>query len=159
MTDVVDPATRSRMMAGISAKNTKPEIQLRSLLHRRGFRFRLHRKDLPGKPDIVFPGYRAVSFINGCFWHGHDCNFFRLPKTRSDFWLKKIQGNRARDMRQLDELRLMGWRTLVIWECATRKGALMPVDALIDRVEHWLKIESDSIQIDAKGVHDKRQNK
>jgi DNA mismatch endonuclease (patch repair protein) len=147
------------MMAGISGKNTKPELQLRSLLHRRGFRFRLHRKDLPGRPDIVFPGYRAVIFINGCFWHGHDCHFFRLPKTRSDFWLEKIQGNRARDIRQLDELRLMGWRTLVIWECATRKGALMSVDALIDRVEHWLKFESDSIQIDAKGVHDKRQNK
>ena len=97
MVDVVDTATRSRMMAGIKGKNTKPEKLVRSLLHRQGFRFRLNVRDLPGKPDIVLPRYRAVIFVNVCFWHGHDCSRFKWPKTRTEFWRKKIEGNRTND--------------------------------------------------------------
>lgn len=141
------------MMSGIRSKNTKPELIVRSLLHRRGFRFRLHRKDLPGKPDIVLPRYKAVIFVHGCFWHGHECNFFHLPTTRTGFWMEKIQNNRERDLRQIENLRTMGWRTLVVWECATRKGTLLSPSDLGDCIEVWLKMRIDSIQIDAEGEH------
>ena len=99
MVDVVDTATRSRMMAGIKGKNTQPERLVRSLLHRKGFRFRLNVRELPGKPDIVLPSYHAVIFVNGCFWHGHDCVRFKWPKTRTDFWQHKIEGNRSNDQK------------------------------------------------------------
>lgn len=119
MADIVDRATRSRMMSGIRGKNTKPELIVRSHLHRSGLRFRLH-KNLPGRPDLVFPKYGAAVFVNGCFWHGHDCGAFRIPKTRSDFWEAKIMGNRARDARVNLELRRLGWRTFTVWECELR---------------------------------------
>lgn len=153
MTDVVDPATRSRMMAGIRSKNTKPELLLRSLLHRKGLRFRLHQKQLPGKPDIVFPRFRSVIFVHGCFWHGHCCELFRLPATRTDFWRDKIQENRVRDLAQLEMLRLSGWRTLVVWECATRGRSRLSLEELIDCIVDWLKDGDGSAQIDAGGIH------
>lgn len=153
MTDVVDPATRSRMMAGIRSKNTKPELLLRSLLHRKGLRFRLHQKQLPGRPDIVFPRFRSVIFVHGCFWHGHCCKLFRLPSTRTDFWRDKIQGNRARDLAQVEMLRLSGWRTLVVWECAIRGHSHLSVDELVDCIVDWLKSGVGSAQIDAGGIH------
>lgn len=156
MTDIVDSATRSRMMSGIGGKNTKPEIQVRSLLHRRGFRFRLHSKDLPGKPDIVFPRFKSVIFINGCFWHGHDCSLFRLPRTRTDFWAEKIQRNRSRDKRQIEELQLRGWRVLVLWECAIRKGTAVPIADLIEDVANWLECGSDLLEVDGRGFHGRR---
>jgi DNA mismatch endonuclease, patch repair protein len=121
MADVVDKATRSRMMAGIKGKNTKPEILVRKALHAEGFRFRLHVKDLPGKPDIVLPKYRAVIFVHGCFWHGHECKYFRWPTSRKNFWQSKIMGNRARDMRSTNFLRRNGWKVNTIWECQLRK--------------------------------------
>ena len=137
--DVVSPAVRSRMMAGIKGKNTKPELLLRSELHRRGFRFRLHRRDLPGRPDLVFPKRGAAIFVNGCFWHGHDCHLFRWPGTRPEFWRDKIGANIERDLRNRDELLAEGWRVAEIWEC-TLKGrerlspgeVLATVDAFID---------------------------
>lgn len=98
MVDIVDVSTRSRMMAGIKNRNTKPEILIRKLLHKKGFRFRLHVKDLPGKPDIVLPKYKALIFVNGCFWHGHiNCHLFKLPATRTEFWQAKITRNQAND--------------------------------------------------------------
>lgn len=97
MADVVDSATRSRMMSGIRGRNTKPEIMIRSLLHHHGFRFRLHVRDLPGKPDIVLPRHHAVIFVHGCFWHGHDCPLFKWPGTRADFWREKIGRNQSND--------------------------------------------------------------
>lgn len=120
MPDIVDPAMRSRMMAGIRGRNTKPEILIRSLLHRQGFRFRLHARNLPGKPDMVFPRYRAVIFVHGCFWHGHDCPLFKWPSTRPEFWREKIGRNQNNDNRTRTALITAGWRVGVVWECAIR---------------------------------------
>ena len=118
--DIVDAATRSRMMAGIPGKNTRPELQIRKALHRMGFRYRLHASRIPGRPDMVFKSYNAVVFVHGCFWHGHNCRFFRLPKTRSHFWRAKITQNRARDVIARNLIADLGWRQLVVWECALR---------------------------------------
>jgi DNA mismatch endonuclease, patch repair protein len=115
--DVVDKATRSRMMAGIKGKNTKPEVALRRGLHKLGFRFRLHAKHLPGKPDLVFPKFGSVIFVQGCFWHGHECAVFKWPKSNRQFWKKKIEGNRVRDSKNYKLLKLSGWRVLEVWEC------------------------------------------
>ncbi len=117
MADVVSPEVRSRMMSGIRGKDTKPEMIVRRGLHARGFRFRLHDKRLPGKPDLVFPKYSAVIFVHGCFWHGHNCHLFKWPKTREAFWRRKIEGNVLRYEEQLAKLTASNWRVLVVWEC------------------------------------------
>ena len=110
MVDIVDSATRSRMMSGIRGRNTKPEVLIRSLLHRQGFRFRLDARDLPGRPDIVLPRYRAVVLVHGCFWHGHDCHLFKWPQTRPEFWREKIGRNRSNDDKVRAALLAGGWR-------------------------------------------------
>jgi DNA mismatch endonuclease (patch repair protein) len=138
MVDVVDKKTRSRMMSGIRAKNTTPEMQIRSLLHRSGFRFRLHRGDLPGKPDLVLPKYDAVLFVHGCFWHCHRCHMFKWPKSNVSFWRKKITGNKKRDERHVSELRALGWRVLTIWECALRGPSAKNIDRLLKQTKSWL---------------------
>lgn len=121
MVDVVDSATRSRMMAGIRGKDTKPELQVRKYLHARGLRFRLHVKNLPGKPDIVFPKYRAVVFVHGCFWHHHaGCKYATTPSSRSDFWANKLSDNVVRDQYQVAALKGLGWRVILVWECELR---------------------------------------
>ena len=125
MPDVVDKATRSRMMAAIKGKNTKPEIVVRKALHAAGFRFRLHVKDLPGKPDIVLPKYKTVIFVHGCFWHGHECKDFRWPKNRKTWWRKKIIGNRDRDAVHGIALKTLGWRVAVVWACQLHKRKTM----------------------------------
>ena len=104
-------------MSRVKGRDTTPELIVRRMLHTEGYRFRLHRKDLPGKPDIVFPGRRKVVFVHGCFWHGHRCRKGRLPKSNKDFWRTKIGANRARDRRHLKGLAALGWKTLVIWQC------------------------------------------
>ena len=145
--DSVTAATRSRMMAGIKAKNTKSELAIRSALHRRGFRFRLHRKDLPGKPDIVFPGLNAVIFVHGCFWHGHDCHLFRWPKSREEFWRDKICKNIERDRLQHETLANAGWRIGTVWECALKgKTRLLFVD-IIDQCAIWLKSDIKTLEV------------
>ncbi|MDN0075490.1 DNA mismatch endonuclease Vsr [Crenobacter sp. SG2303] len=122
--DVVDARTRSRMMSGIRGRDTKPEILVRKALFAERFRFRLHRHDLPGSPDIVLPRYRVAIFVHGCFWHMHaGCRYAKMPATRTDFWSKKLRGNVERDARAMEALVAAGWRVLVVWECATRDAA------------------------------------
>jgi DNA mismatch endonuclease, patch repair protein len=122
--DIVSPERRSAMMSGIRGQNTKPEITVRKLAHRLGFRFRLHRRDLPGTPDLVFPGRKKVVFVHGCFWHRHPgCRFAYNPKTRPDFWRSKFDSNVARDLRVRGELEAAGWDVLTIWECETADTA------------------------------------
>jgi DNA mismatch endonuclease (patch repair protein) len=139
MTDVHTPERRSKNMQAIRHKDTKPEIFVRHRLHGRGFRFRLHVKDLPGKPDIVLPKYKAAIFVNGCFWHGHKCYLFKLPHSRQEFWLKKIDSNRARDERNRQTLKEAGWRTLIVWECAIKGRYKQAEIGLLDSIEQWIK--------------------
>lgn len=118
MTDVLTPEQRRRCMAAIGGKNTKPEMVVRSLVHRMGYRFRLHRRDLPGKPDLVFPGRKKVIFVHGCFWHRHPgCRYATTPATRAEFWKAKLAGNRQRDLRVQRDLRYLGWDCSVVWGC------------------------------------------
>lgn len=126
MADVLLPSQRSYCMSRIRGKDTKPEMIVRRTAHAMGFRFRLHRRDLPGTPDLVFPKLRAVVFVHGCFWHMHRCQLGRVvAKTNARFWAEKRRGNRERDARNRRLLRRLGWRVLVIWECQTRNTELM----------------------------------
>lgn len=139
MPDVVDKVTRSRMMSGIKGVDTKPELIVRSGLHERGFRFRLHDKTLPGKPDLVLKKYNAVIFVNGCFWHKHDCHLFKWPKTREAFWRKKIEGNAARDEKNVQALLDAGWRVMVVRECALKGKTRRPEAEVHYLVARWLR--------------------
>ena len=125
-------------MAAIKGSDTKSELLIRTLLHQRGFRYRLHDRKLPGKPDMVFPKFRAVLFVNGCFWHGHDCSQFHLPKTREEFWQEKIGGNVRRDLRNEAALSAAGWRIGLIWECAVSGPQRLPVAEVIDTAAAFL---------------------
>lgn len=138
MADILTPEQRRLNMSRIRGKDTKPELALRHGLHARGLRYRLHRKDLPGRPDMVFPRYRAAVLVHGCFWHGHDCSLFKLPTTRREFWAAKIEGNRARDLRDLAALAAARWRVLVVWECALKGSARLPADAVLAEITSWL---------------------
>jgi len=150
MTDIVDAATRSRMMSGIRSTNTQPEIHIRRLLHRHGFRFRLHVREMPGKPDIVLPRFRAVLFVHGCFWHGHVCPLFRLPATRRDFWQAKIDRNRDNDRRAAEALAAAGWRVATVWECALRgRNALADAD-IASLIISWLQGNTPVLELAAK---------
>jgi DNA mismatch endonuclease, patch repair protein len=116
-----DAQARRRTMQAVKSKNTQPEIAVRKLLHSKGYRFRLHRKDLPGKPDIIFPSRRKAIFINGCFWHGHDCaRGSRIPKTNQDYWVNKVSRNKQRDVLTKTRLQRLGWTSLTVWECETQ---------------------------------------
>ncbi|HEY0959458.1 MAG TPA: very short patch repair endonuclease [Novosphingobium sp.] len=140
--DVVDAATRSRMMAGIRGKDTKPELVVRRGLHALGFRYRLHDHLLPGKPDMVLPRWRAAIQINGCFWHGHDCALFRWPGTRQEFWRSKIGRNVERDREVEAALDRAGWRVLTVWECALKGPARIGADAVINGAADWLRSDA-----------------
>ncbi|MBN8967491.1 MAG: DNA mismatch endonuclease Vsr [Rhizobiales bacterium] len=121
-------------MALIRSKDTQFELRVRSALHKLGYRYRKHGKNLPGRPDLVFASRRKVIFLNGCFWHGHRCHLFRMPKSRPEYWIPKIEGNRLRDRRNLRELKKAGWTPLTVWECELAK-----FDLLISRVERFLQ--------------------
>ncbi len=139
--DIVDPRTRSRMMAGIKGKDTRPELQIRSALHKAGFRFRLHDKKLPGSPDLVLPKYRAVIFVNGCFWHRHKgCRYATNPKTRAEFWKGKFMANVERDERKKEQLLDEGWRVFTIWECGVRND----LDSVVTKLKSALLSEHES---------------
>lgn len=146
MVDVVDKQTRSRMMAGIRGKNTKPEVLLRKALHAEGFRFLLHDRRLPGRPDIVLPKWNAVIEVHGCFWHRHEgCRFATTPATRPDFWAEKFAANVARDRRNVKLLQAAGWRTAVVWECRLREKT---INELVTELCDWLRSEELEYGID-----------
>ena len=134
MVDSVSPEVRSRIMARVKSKGMKPEMQVRRLLHGLGYRYRLHRADLPGRPDIVFPSRRKVVFVNGCFWHKHaGCPRVRIPSTNRDYWLAKLERNRVRDERNLASLRESGWLVMTVWECE-----LKDVEAVTENLTQFL---------------------
>lgn len=144
MADVVSPSVRSRMMSSIRGRDTKPELIVRKFLHRRGFRFRLFKRSLPGKPDLTLTRHGAVVFVHGCFWHGHrGCRYAIVPSTRSEFWKGKIDTNRVRDGRVMDELQRLGWRVAVIWECALRSD----LECSLRRLEAFLSSNEPQIEI------------
>ena len=146
MTDIVDKKTRARMMAGIKGKNTKPELALRQALHRSGFRFRLHCKNVVGRPDLVLAKHSAVIFVHGCFWHRHKgCRFATTPSTRTDFWKSKFEANVKRDKFVRQELLQNGWRVATVWECALRKPDQMQVS--VERLTLWLASTENEIEI------------
>ena len=159
MVDVVDSSTRSRMMSGIRAKNTRPEIFLRKGLHALGFRFRLHVKDIYGKPDIVLPKYRALIMVHGCFWHGHNCRYFKLPATNTVFWRSKIEGNSQRDRHNLERQLAAGWRCLVVWECAVRACQREPMRLdVVTLAAQWLTGDSVVAEINEQGLQERSSN-
>lgn len=141
-------------MRSIRGKNTKPEILIRSLLHRAGFRFRLHDKKLPGKPDIVLPKFKAIIFVHGCFWHGHACTLFRLPSTRPEFWQKKIERNRWNDHRSVSALSDLGWRVATVWECALMGREAIGEATVIGRLAAWLRTGGNTLMVAGKDVED-----
>lgn len=137
--DVLTPEQRRRNMSRIRGRDTKPEMLLRRGLHAAGFRFRLHARDLPGRPDLVLPRHRAAIQVHGCFWHDHGCPMCRLPATRPEFWAAKLQGNRERDQRTAQSLRDAGWRLLTVWECSLRGPARLPLDAVLARCSGFIR--------------------
>jgi len=138
---------RSRMMSGIRGKNTGPELIIRKLLHARGFRYRLHDVRLPGKPDIIFPKYKAAIQVQGCFWHRHHCHLFKWPQTRKEFWKKKISGNVANDHKKLTSLLESGWRVGIVWECAIKGRTRMSRDVAIEKLAEWLMSDHKTIEV------------
>lgn len=156
MVDIVSRSKRSQMMSGIRGKNTKPELLIRKALHARGFRYRLHDPKLPGKPDVVFRKLNAVIFVNGCFWHGHDCHLFKWPKTRPQFWRTKITTNKAKDGKCHKALRDGGWRILTVWECALKGRGRIPDEEVIRICATWLSSVSPELTIEGRaGIRDK----
>ncbi len=155
--DVVSPEVRSRMMSGIRGKDTRPEMVLRFGLHRLGLRFRLHDRGLPGKPDLVFPRFRAVVMVHGCFWHGHGCSLFRLPATRTEFWRVKIRSNRERDARNLVALSASGWRVATVWECALRNGGKSAPEMVCLTLSGWLQDDDPCLEIWSMDIGDMLQ--
>jgi DNA mismatch endonuclease (patch repair protein) len=137
LADKFTKQARSKIMAQVKSENTSPELAIRKLLHRLGYRFRLHRKDLPGKPDIVLPKYKTVIFVHGCFWHGHPgCKRAARPASNTDFWNKKLDRNIERDHKAREELEKLGWRVMTIWECEIKNA---------EKVEETFKFLSDAI--------------
>ena len=134
-------------MSNIRGKNTKIELAIRSELHNRGFRFRLHDKRIPGKPDIVFPKFKAVVFVHGCFWHGHNCHLFKWPKTREEFWREKIEKNRLRDTRTMQSVVETNWRCMIVWECAIKGRLRLPLARVADEVSEWLLSDVKTAEI------------
>jgi DNA mismatch endonuclease, patch repair protein len=153
MVDVHTPRQRSFNMSRIKGKDTKPELLIRKGLYRRGFRYRLHVKGLPGKPDIVFTKYKAVVFINGCFWHYHDCYLFKMPATRQEWWQNKLEKTHQKDRGNINNLLMAGWRVLVVWECSFRKTKKIEskkIIEVVEQIEEWLFSGTDYKELEGK---------
>jgi DNA mismatch endonuclease (patch repair protein) len=149
--DVLTAEQRSYCMSQIRGKNTNPEQLIRKALFSRGFRYRLHRRDLPGCPDMVLPKHRAAIFIHGCLWHGHQCHLFKWPATNAPFWRRKIKRNRNNDLLALNQLKNADWRVLVIWECALRGRLKLDRAKLFERVADWIRSKRKEAIISARG--------
>ena len=147
MTDVHTPEQRRRNMSAVRSTNTRPEMVIRKGLHAMGFRFRLHHKKLPGHPDLVFPKYRVALFVHGCFWHGHECALFRWPITRAEFWKTKILRNREVDETATKELRKLGWRILIIWECVIKGVNRRPIEDVICEAADWIRSDFQTAEM------------
>lgn len=140
--DTRRPEQRRRIMQAVKSKNTGPELRVRRVLHALGYRFRLHRKDLPGRPDIVLPKHRKAIFVHGCFWHAHGCSKGQPPKSRLDYWLPKLEANVNRDRAKLAQIESLGWKTLVVWQCET-----VDIDALAARLQAFVDETEKAIDI------------
>jgi DNA mismatch endonuclease (patch repair protein) len=147
VSDVHDQQTRGRNMAAVRSRDTKPEMMIRKALHASGLRFRLNVRDLPGKPDIVLPRHRAVVFVHGCFWHRHECDLFRWPESRPEFWRDKLNTNAARDMTSAEALGKAGWRQAVIWECALKGRKKRDFQDTMQRLIAWIRSDEQAITI------------
>lgn len=137
-------------MRAIRGRDTGPELTLRRALHAAGLRYRLHQRGLPGRPDLVFPRFRAVVFVHGCFWHMHGCHAFKIPETRQDFWIAKLEGNRVRDVDQRSQLAAMRWRVGVVWECAIAGKYRRSIDEVVGHVHSWLESEELSLTLSGR---------
>ena len=156
MADIVAPDVRSRMMGNIRGKDTKPELMIRKALHRRGFRYRIHDRRLPGKPDMYLPKWSAVVQVNGCFWHGHDCPLFRWPGTRREFWREKLGRNQANDRRNAALLLSDGLRLATVWECALRGTERLPIDDIADELAAWIESDVQVLDVRCSTVSEQR---
>lgn len=139
MTDVFNKSKRSRIMALVKGKDTKPEINIRKALFSRGFRYRLHDRKLFGSPDLIFPRYKAIIFIHGCFWHNHGCRNGRLPASNVDFWEKKLTQNSLRDQKNIAKLKKLGWKVLIIWSCSLKGKNKVPSEIFLEETINWIK--------------------
>lgn len=144
MVDVLTPAQRQFNMSRIRGRNTKPEMIIRRGLHARGLRYRLHDRTLAGRPDLVFPKFKAVIFVHGCFWHGHNCPLFKLPMTRTEFWDTKISSNRARDNRAVATLLEHGWRVAIVWECSLKGSGKLEPNEVIRQCHNFLLCKNEN---------------
>lgn len=153
MTDVHSKATRSKNMRAIGTRDTAIEKRLAGLLTQSGFAFRVQDPTLAGRPDFILDDYRCIIFTHGCFWHHHDCYLFKVPATRTEFWLEKIGKNVARDQRDITTLMSQGWRVLIVWECALRGRLKLDDAALTERLEEWICGGGQTAQIDTMGIH------
>lgn len=147
MADVHSPEQRRFNMSRVRGSDTKPELTIRRGLHARGVRFRLHRRDLPGRPDIVLPRKKVALFVHGCFWHGHDCALFKAPATRRDFWREKIASTRLRDMAAVEALGGLGWRVGIVWECSLRNAGRLSLENLLDQLVDFIAGSEQLIEV------------
>ncbi|MFD2706606.1 very short patch repair endonuclease [Salibacterium lacus] len=147
MSDIMSDELRSKVMSRIKNSNTKPELIIRKGLHALGFRYRINVKNMAGKPDLVLPKYKAVIFVNGCFWHGHGCSLFQWPKTKIEFWENKITSNINRDLNNTRYLNSVGWKVGTIWECSLRGKYRKDTDVVINSISKWVKQSDDNLEI------------
>lgn len=155
MSDVHSPDIRSKNMRAIRSRDTTPEMIVRRALHANGLRYSLHRRSLPGTPDLVFRQYRAVVFVHGCFWHGHDgCKYFKLPQSRREFWRTKIAKNSLNDSVALAELTRSGWRVAIVWECVLKQKGREELKKLTDQLSNWITLGRDPLPAVFSSVHE-----